>query len=216
MLKLAIALVCIASTHAYAGDFCGPLDPDQTIAALEKHADGKRTADDIRFDCIEQGRVEGAAQIAKDKRIVAACIKAVDLPEKKRHENVDGHCVSLVAVNGHATVGSRDIVAELMKNPGDWNLYPSYESMAATGDARVRDWLLAQYAKHKATWVKKKLKASWAKDLWLKHQLAVVKALEKVGTKDDLALVADVEATWKKDKRIKTAVAKTREAIGKR
>src|SRR5262249_57448559 len=89
--------------------------------------------------------------------------------------------------------------------PGDWNRPPPYEILAATGDARVLPFVRASFNKYRATWRKKKLRAAWAVDEWAKHEVAVLRALEKVGTADDVALIDEVAAESGKDRRVPTA-----------
>jgi hypothetical protein len=210
---IVFAGVLVSAMGARAGDFCGSLDGPGALRELDRYAAGKGGRVDP--DCFAQtygDRLPDAVQA----RVLAACTKAVGLAAAKRSAELDSWCTLDVLTSGAGRVGDRDLVGEIIAKPWSWDGWPPYRALAASGDGRVRAFVLAQFATHRETWRKKKLRAAWAKDTWREHERSVLAALEKLATADDLALIAEIEADQPKDKRIARAVERAREAAGAR
>jgi hypothetical protein len=206
--------LALAPSPARAGEFCGDLDGPGVLRALDRYADGK-AGPPFDVACIEQSFGDPAGGKERS-RVLVSCTKAVLVPASKRRPEVDRYCVNLVARAGAGKVGDRDLVAELIAAPADWNQPPPYEALAATGDARVRPFVLAAFAQHRATWRKKKLRAAWALDEWARHEVAVLRALAQVGTAADVALIDELAAEPHQDRRVTTAARRARDAAAAR
>lgn len=194
---------------AHAGEFCGGLDGPGAVRELQRYAAGKGGM--VNTQCFTQSygdKLPGAVQA----QIRTACAQAVQLPAAKRSSDLDSWCVLEVLASGSARAGDRDLVGELVAKPWAWDGWAPYAALAASGDARARPFVLAEFAKHRETWRKKKLRAGWAKDTWRSHELAVLAALEKVGTAEDVPLVDEIERDEPRDKRVAAAAGRARSA----
>jgi hypothetical protein len=213
-----LAFVCAAvlasAAGARAGDFCGSLDGPAALRALERYAAGRGGA--VHPGCFEQvygARLPDAVQA----RVLAACTRAVVLPAARRtFADLDAWCVLGVLTSGTARVGDRDLVGELVARRWSWDDWPPYVALAASGDARVRPFVLAQLATHREAWRKKGLRAAWARDAWLHHELHVLAALERIGTREDLAAIDEIAADQPRDRRVADAARRARAAAGGR
>jgi hypothetical protein len=210
-MKLLVALLFVPLT-ARAGDFCGDDTGPNTISKLEHYRGGRPQSFDV--DCIAQWWNDAVPAIVQ-VRVVAACTKVVAIAKKKRDADLDLWCTGQVMLAGTGQVGDRDLVAEVIAKGGTWDAWAPYGWLAATGDARVRPFVLAQLADHQAAWKKRKRHPLWARDLWLKNEVDVVDALAKVGTRDDLAIVEAIATEHPKDKRVIRATAAARAALDK-
>jgi hypothetical protein len=202
-----------AATAAHAGDFCGGLDGPAALRELERYAAGR--VGRVDPDCFAQSN--GAVlPDAVQARVAAACTKAVGLAPGQRTAELDGWCALTVLGGGTARVGERDLVGELLARSWSWDAFAPYPTLAASGDPRVRPFVVAELRKHRETWRKKKLGAAWVKDTWRSHSLAGLAALEKVGTADDLALIAEIAADAPRDARVAAAAERARAAVAAR
>jgi hypothetical protein len=199
----------LVAAGARAGDFCGSLDGPAAVRQLEKYAAGK--GGQVNPRCFEQSYGD-ELPAAVDARLLAACTRAVGLPKPARADELDDYCTLRVLSRGTGRVGDRDLVGELLAKPWAWDGWAPYGTLAASGDPRVRPFVLAQYATHRDAWRKKRLRAAWAKDIWRTHELSVLGALEKIGTPDDLAVIAEIEAAEPKDRRFVRAAQAARTA----
>jgi len=208
-----LTIVLLLGGVARAGEFCGGLDGPGAVRELQRYAAGKGGA--VNPECFRQSYGD-KLPAAVSAQIRAACTQAVQLPPAKRGADLDAWCVLEVLGGGSARAGERDLVGELVAKPWAWDGWAPYAALAATGDPRVRPFVLAELAKHRETWRKKKLRAGWAKDTWRSHELAVLAALEQVGTADDVPLVDEIERDEPKDKRVAAAADRARAAAGAR
>jgi len=205
--------VLLLAASARGGDFCGSVDGPAALRALDSYAAGKGAH--VHPDCFQQTYGDPLPDAVKT-RILAACTKAVALAVARRSELLDSFCTLTVLTSGVGRVADRDLVGELIARPWTWDGWPPYQALAASGDARVRPFVLTQFATHRETWRRKKLHAEWARDAWMTHELRVLSALEKVGTSDDLALIGEIEADRPRDKRLAGAAKRAREAAAAR
>jgi hypothetical protein len=210
---IAFAGALVFATGARAGDFCGSLDGPGALRELERYAAGKGGRVDP--DCFTQTYGDRLPD-AVNAQVSTACTKAVGLAAAKRSFELDSWCARVVLTSGAGRVGDRDLVGEIIAKPWGWDAWPPYQALAASGDARVRAFVLAQFAKHRETWRKKKLRAQWAKEAWRGHELGVLEALEQAGTAGDLPLIVEIEADQPTDTRIAKAAQRAREAAGAR
>ena len=198
---------------AHAGEFCGGLDGPGAMRELQRYAAGKGGM--VNERCFTQSYGEKLPD-AVEAQIRAACAQAVQLPAAKRSSDLDSWCMLEVLASGSARAGDRDLVGELIAKPWAWDRSAPYRALAASGDARARPFVLAEFAKHRETWRKKKLHAGWAKDAWRSHELSVLAALEKVGTAEDVPLVDEIERDEPKDKGVAAAAGRARAAAAAR
>jgi hypothetical protein len=211
MRALVVAIVMSVSGVATAGEFCGGRTPDTLFRAFERYAAGNGWKHwDEFFKCMQQnfGREDSPHPYAfPDKeraRITTACTKAIALPASQRDAEPDSFCGMLLMTAGAAKVGDRDFVAELVGGTSTWQLdgpaarlfsFPIYELLAATGDPRVRPKVLADFTAFRDRWRNEKHGRNWDTYNGLEQQeIAVVHALEKVGTADDIAIVDEIDA----------------------
>jgi hypothetical protein len=204
---LGLSMLILLAADARAGDFCGSLDGAAAVRELERYADGKDGR--VLPECFTQSYGD-ELPAAVDARVLAACTRALGLAAQRRNEGLDSWCALRVLSRGTARAGDRDLVGELIARAWRWDGWAPYQALAATSDARVRPFVLQQYAAHRDAWRKKRLRAAWARDSWRSHELAVLAALEKIGTADDLTVIAEIEAAEPRDRGIARAVAAAR------
>jgi hypothetical protein len=177
-----LALVAAASP-ARAGDFCAAGETLDVLARrFQAYAEGRPTR---RFDtaCVHQ--VGGD----DDPRILAACQAAVVLPVPRRTDALDGYCVLALVGHGVARVGARDLAGELLARwsaISGWEARPPYALLVASGDPRVRGFVVAHMEQARASWARSSKRRP---DDWMLHKRDALRALAQVGTRDDLALI---------------------------
>jgi hypothetical protein len=194
------------------GPFCDDEHGETKLAALERYAHGRRwKQDDYFFACFRE--VFSDEYTLPDKpraRVLAACELAVALPQDKFDATPDAYCVEMLTRNGKSKVGSRDFVAETisggeafarerdrtgkMDSPSARGLAETLEMVARTRDPRARVFVLAQFEGYRAWWRKQKVHPkNWETFTDLEYQeIALLHALEQVGTHEDVALIDEL------------------------
>jgi hypothetical protein len=169
----------------------------------------------VNTECFRQSYGDRLPE-AVGAQILAACTRAVGLPPAKRSSDLDSWCGLTVLSGGTARVGDRDLVGELIAKRWGWDGWAPYAALAASGDPRVRPFVLAELARHRETWRRKKLRAAWAKDTWRSHEIAALAALERVGIAEDVPVIDEIAADEPKDARLAAAARRARDAASAR
>lgn len=126
-------------------------------------------------------------------------------------------CIEVLVEAKILKVGDVDPVAILMAR-GKWGITDpvakQWKRLAASGDPRVRAFLVEKMRLHLDALGKKPLKG-WRARAWYEWQSSALLALGKLGEASDLPLIDEIVASGK-DKRLPKLAAKAKEAINAR
>lgn len=217
MLRALLVLLAIA-TEAHAGYCLSEEERADETKKLELFARAPSKVEPNELPmlrCVTRGSAYATPKTATayEKRALAACTKIAAMTSREsRVATTIDECSDFVVAHGVTTAGKTDLVAKLMTRPaGPLDVAP-FEALAGSGDPRVHAFIIDKLEAALAKVGSRKL-LGWKRDAWRDYRIAALHALQKVGTKDDVALVDNVLASAGNERRVVEAGNAAREVF---